>query len=267
MKKISIVFISLFVFGACSKDDDNSDAQPELTDLDALVALDKANPTNTMRWDQNEDDLSKWNGVTVKNGRVTSIVVERDKGVKVLPETISALTQLDSLIIPRNGIEKLPVEIGKLTSLIKLDLTANQLSQLPNEFSEIKESLQFLSIGGNSFKKYPTVIRGFESLTYLGLFSNELEELPAEIGNLGSLEILLIQNNKLTTLPDDIGNLSKLEELSIHDNAFESFPKAMEKLESLKELYISGADNDYNLFPQSFRDLIEKNNVTVFTVF
>ncbi|MEL6484840.1 MAG: hypothetical protein AAFP96_08350, partial [Bacteroidota bacterium] len=120
MKKISILFLSLFVFAACSKDDDN--AEQELTDLDALVALDQANPTNTMGWDQNEQDPSKWNGVTVKNGRVTSIVVEKEKGVKVLPEAISALTQLDSLIVPENGIEKLPAGIGKLTSLKKLDL-------------------------------------------------------------------------------------------------------------------------------------------------
>nr|WP_297913440.1 hypothetical protein [uncultured Allomuricauda sp.] len=263
MKKFSILFLSLFILASCSSDDDDN-PRLELIDRDALIALDKANPNNTIGWDHEEEDLSKWNGVTVENNRVTGIVL-REKGIKVLPKAIYALTQLDSLILPKNGIERLPTEIGELTSLKKLDLSVNLLSQLPEEFSRLKMNLEHLSMAGNNFEVYPKAISGFESLEYLSVSTNKLVELPAEIGGLTNLKELLIQGNKLLTLPERIGNLSKLEILQLYWNDFESLPNEMGKLESLKEIYISGNQDD--LFTQSFEDLINKNQVKVIGVF
>ncbi|MEM7485693.1 MAG: DUF5018 domain-containing protein [Bacteroidota bacterium] len=255
-----------------------------LTDREILIALYNANRLNTTGWDIEEEDLSKWEGITVVNGRVTEISVVL-KRISAIPESIAGLTELEKLSLINNGIRQLPAGIGKLTKLKVLNLSLNQISELPQEMEDLKGSLESFYFNNNRIGTYPNVISELTNLKILFLGTNNLTELPAGIGNLANLEQLDIDDNSLSALPATIGDLSNLEILDAHDNAlttlpatigilkklerleifwnnFSSFPEEMAGLESLDRLRIDRGDEE--LFSQAFIELIRRNEVNVF---
>ncbi|MBS9463377.1 DUF5018 domain-containing protein [Flagellimonas sp. 389] len=255
-----------------------------LTDREILIALYNANRLNTTSWDIEEEDLSKWEGITVVNGRVTEISVVL-KRISAIPESIAGLTELEKLSLINNGIRTLPAGIGKLAKLKVLDLSLNQISELPQEMENLKGSLESFYFNNNRIGTYPNVISELTNLKILFLGANNLTELPPGIGNLTNLEQLDIDENSLNALPAAIGNLSNLEILDAHDNAlttlpatigmlkkleqleifwnnFSSFPEEMAGLESLDRIRIDRDDEE--LFSQAFIELIRRNEVNVF---
>ncbi|UII77799.1 DUF5018 domain-containing protein [Flagellimonas sp. HMM57] len=255
-----------------------------LTDREILIALYNANRLNTTSWDIEEEDLSKWEGITVVNGRVTEISVVL-KRISTIPESITGLTELEKLSLINNGIRTLPAGIGKLTKLKVLNLSLNQISELPQEMENLKGSLEsfyfnnnrigiypnviseltnlkILFLGANNLTELPPGIGNLSNLEQLDIDENSLNALPAAIGNLSNLKILKVPENELTTLPKEIGRLKKLEQLEIFWNNFSSFPEEMAGLESLDRLRIDRGDEE--LFSQAFIELIRRNEVNVF---
>ena len=56
MKNLKYVVVCLLFLFSCSDDEDNTPTS--LRDIDALIAIDSANPTNTLGWDTNDPNIS-----------------------------------------------------------------------------------------------------------------------------------------------------------------------------------------------------------------
>ena len=210
-------------------------------DRDILVGFYNANDGNSLGWDLNEEDVTRWNGIIVNsNGRVSRIVLSK------------------------KNITNLPPQIGGLDSLERLDLRLNQLTTLPDELGNLKV-LSILLLQSNNLQTYPSAISGMTALKELSLFDNGMSTLPSSIGDLTNLEVLTLAKNEFATLPSTIGNLKNLRRLVIDRNPeLTSLPDEMNGLDSLKELFI---DKDKeNLITQELRDFFRSKSVRVVLV-
>ncbi len=149
-------------------------------DRDVLVALynatDGDNWTNRTNW-LTDNDLSTWHGVTVLNGRVTSLDLEENNLTGEIPPQLGNLTSLDSLRLARNKLSgEIPPELGNLSKLTVLDLWGNQLrGPIPVELGNLA-NLRVLDLAGNalgggipSFLGNMTNLRAAEILASNGL--------------------------------------------------------------------------------------------------
>ena len=180
-----------------------------------------------------------WKGVTIENGRVVKLKLEKFDLTGAVPADIGQLTSLTKLNLLGNQLTSVPAEIGQLTSLTGLDLRYNQLTSVPAEIGQLA-SLRKLSLGGNQLTSVPAEIGQLTSLKCLDLHENQLTSVPAEIGQLTSLKLLFLSGNQLTSVPAEIGQLTSLKELSLYNNQLTSVPAEIGQLMSLVELSLSG---------------------------
>jgi Leucine-rich repeat (LRR) protein len=129
----------------------------------ALVAL--HNSTNGLFWNNRTNWLSSkpistWYGITLTNGRVTSINFYNNNLFGNIPPEIGNLTNLSILSLTHNLISSIPKEIGNLTNLTRLFIDENQLSgPIPKEIGNLTK-LTYLTLsknqlsGSNSFRSW-----------------------------------------------------------------------------------------------------------------
>lgn len=129
-------------------------------------------------------------------------------------ESISHLTHLKRLDLPRRDIKVIPESIGRMQSLECLDLTENMLKHLPESIGQLSR------------------------LKKLDLTENYVELLPESLYELSGLEELMLWGNKLTFLSDAIRNMSSLRRLELGSNALQSLPQSMAHLTQLYELSV-----------------------------
>lgn len=162
----------------------------------ALVAL--YNSTNGENWYSKEnwfeEPVYKWEGITVKNERVTEIKLNYKNLIGHLPKEIKYLTELKNLELRINKIDSIPHELGELASLEKLDLYSNKIKTITDSISNL-EKLMRLNLG----------------------FNDSLEYLPNSINHLTNLENLNIQGTELETL-SDLSMLNNLWYLNVASN-------------------------------------------------
>ena len=270
----------------------------------ALVALynscDGDNWSNNTNW--LKTPVKDWYGVTVENGRVTSLKLNATYpdlfGLKNnLPPEIGQLTNLDYLDLSFNELTgPIPPEIGNLTNLRVMQLTFNKLSgSIPREIGNLNslthliladnelsgtippeigdlQNLQTLMITYNQLSgAIPEEIGDLESIDNIHLYNNSLSgEIPSSIGNLTNLTYLGLSSNNLSgTIPSHLFDLNNLEKLIIAYNDFSgTFPEDISKLTSLVALRIdrnkfSGKLTDKILQLPNLDDIwIEENNFT-----
>ena len=171
-------------------------------DREALVAL--YNVTDGPNWHENtnwltEEDIATWYGVSVKNGRVTSLNLWVNKLNGEIPPELGQLTALETLDLSWNNdlTGPIPQELGQLTNLRALELDINDLNG-----------------------PIPTELVKLTNLTSLNLANNELTgAIPPELGQLTNLEKLILDGNRLTgPIPPELGQLSSLNTLWLNAN-------------------------------------------------
>lgn len=138
------------------------------------------------KWDITKPltDATGWNGVTISNGRVTAIGLNRRGLTGRIPEEIGYLTEMTNLNLGNNAITgEIPSSIGSFSKILYLVLNNNQLT-------------------GNM----PQTLGGLKLLRTLNLANNNLTgNFPAGFGTLTTLASLQVQNNRLTgTIPQDL---------------------------------------------------------------
>ena len=152
-----------------------------------------------------------------------TINIQNYNFLKILPLGISALSDLESLIITPS-LAEFPLELQKLPKLKSLFINAVQMINLDNVFN-----------------------RGFEKLEYLKLHLCRLDRLPKGIGNLKSLRVLDLSGGDLKELSAEISMLKNLSELNIENNKFKEMPEILYLMSGLKKLKMRNRWSDQEL--------------------
>ena len=121
-----------------------------------------------------EDDVARWNEVTVEGGRVVRVEWAREGFSGTIPAEIGELDALTVMDLWANEIGGvLPPEIGNLASLVDLLLNVNRIE------------------GG-----VPSEVGNITSLSVLFLYNNSFSgSVPSSFGNLTNLSSLYLNNN------------------------------------------------------------------------
>ncbi|MDR9417234.1 MAG: fibronectin type III domain-containing protein [Gracilimonas sp.] len=196
----------------------------------ALVTIYKE--TGGRSWNENTNWLKgpvhSWEGVRVKDGRVTRLYLQNNNLTGILPSEFTELTALKRLYINRNPklSGSLPADIFKLENLKRIRMQGNGLTgEIPDNISKIT-GLQQLLLSNNHFMgTIPPEISQLKYLSELDLSGNNLSgTIPSELGDMDyRLQWLDLSDNKLSgSIPDELGNLRFLKKLHLYGNNFDS---------------------------------------------
>ena len=249
-------------------------AKAQINSSDSLTLVDFYNSTNGPSWFSEArhnwltiKPVKTWNGVTVTDGRVTSIFLSGSNLSGTLPASFGNLSALTGINVSGNNLTgSIPTGffnlinlttinfesnqlsgdinlIGNLTKLVTLDLNHNLFTgSLPVSIGKLT-SLQYLQLFDNQFSGViPNSIGQLASLAYFQIPQNQFTgNLPASIGNLVLLNTIITDNNQLSgELPASLGNLKNLTTLGLSFNQFSgNVPVTIFKLSKLTYLGLS----------------------------
>ena len=212
--------------------------------LEALYdATDGLNWSNNQNWSSNEP-LDEWYGVTVHNGRVTSLLLDNNQLTGSIPAELGGLANLQLLWLQDNQLMgSIPAELGDLANLQNLYLNRNQLTgSVPVELGDLA-NLQQLYLDNNQLTgSVPAELGDLANLQQLTLNNNQLSgSIPAELGGLANLQHLFLDNNQLTgSIPAELGDLANLQQLTLNNNQLSgSIPAELGGLANLQLLYLN----------------------------
>jgi len=221
----------------------------EVNQQDSLALVDLYNSTNGPNWNNHTNWLTKnpvstWYGVTIKNKRVTQIVLPMNNLTGSLPSSLSDLISLNHLELQKNQlIGSIPSSLGNLTNLGFIELADNQLSGgIPSSFGNLT-NLGFLELTNNNLSgRIPSSLGNLVNLVSLFLGENHFSgNIPSSLGNLKELAYLILRRNQLSgAIPSSIGNLTRLQNLQLQGNQLSgSIPSSLGNLTGLFWLYLS----------------------------
>ncbi|XP_056176844.1 disease resistance protein RUN1-like [Syzygium oleosum] len=220
---------------------------PNLSAFENLERLILENCENLERIDPSIGDVK----------RLVSLNLRYCGSLKVLPEKLDELIELEELVVDETDIQEIPSCIGSLPKLKTLSAVGcHLLTRVPKSISRLV-SLSTLKL--NTCKKLQELPDSFEALGKLQHLSLErcymLKQIPSSIGELGELVELDLSSTRIKELPESIEKLKKLEILRVSHSEIEKLPSAIGKLESLQELDASGCHKLEGQIPEDIGGL------------
>lgn len=216
---------------------------------DSLALVEFYNKTNGASWNSHENWLTgnvvSWQGITVVNGRVTSLALPLNNVTGALPYHLGFLQELKSLELPGNGLTgNIPSAIVFLQKLEVLNLSENQFSGNIPAASFLLTKVSNLNLSKNKLTGPIPSCSLLVKLRRLDLSDNLLTgNIPTQLGSLTNLEGLFLSNNKLTgAIPSTLGKLKKLTELYLDNNELsQGIPSSLKDAKEL--VFFSAANN------------------------
>ena len=270
MKTKVLLFSVCFLAATCF----TQKSKAQATDTgDSLALVDLYNSTNGSNWYRQNNWLtgpvSTWYNVTVRNGRVTSLIGAGNNLVGTIPASIGNLTRLSYLDLRWDSLSgSIPASIGRLVNLTHLDFSQDQLSgPLPDSIGNLGKLTELILSGNKLSGPIPASIGNLSALTTLELIFNQFSgSIPPTLGKLKNCYLLGLGGNQLSgTIPSAIGNMSSLQLLDIFQNNLTgSFPPSFAKLKKLAAItaYSNHLYQAQNIsFPDALPDL---NNVLLY---
>ncbi|RZC32136.1 leucine-rich repeat-containing protein 47 [Asbolus verrucosus] len=163
-----------------------------------------------------------------------------DTSLKTIPDDVSKLAHLQSLVLHSNKLEVANANIAKLDKLRLLDMSRNQLKQVPEEVDGLvnvvtlnfnynlleafpklvtTRKLTVLDLSHNKLKLFPDVCHAeLANLAELKLSENEIQVIPPEINHLPTMKVLELGRNKIKTVPGELADCTKLKVLDLKNN-------------------------------------------------
>ncbi|KAE8742078.1 hypothetical protein FOCC_FOCC012352 [Frankliniella occidentalis] len=154
---------------------------------------------------------------TISNLQNLSTLVLHSNKIKTLTSSLGKLSKLKNLDVSRNQLERFPEEVADLSALYSLNASFNKLASFP---SLLKNSwLTILDLSNNAFEDFPDVC--CDKLCHLSeirLGSNNIKGIPHNINVLPALKLLDLSENKIKDVPGELADISKLKELNLKGN-------------------------------------------------
>ena len=151
-----------------------------------------------------------------------------------LPDDVSRLSGLKTLIISNNSLTALPAAIGKLTQLKVLEAENNAIATLPDEIADCV-ALENLRLANNAIESVAP-LAGCNTLVTLVIDGNKgltsLDEL--DLASKERLVTLSAKKCSVEAVPEDIGKCGLLAEIFLTDNNIGDLPMAMGELKEKK---------------------------------
>jgi hypothetical protein len=252
-------------------------AKAQVNYADSLALVEFYNSTNGSGWSSSDNWLtgavSSWEGVTVTNGRVTSLFLPFKNLTGTLPYHIGFLQKLTFFGIPGNAVGgQIPAAIIFLNNLETLDLSDNQFMGGIPPLLGLNLKLQSVNLGRNDLSgQIPASIALLQKLTFLDLSGNALTgQVPPALGLLTKVERLYLYDNQLTgPIPTSIGFQKRVVEINLSGNRLSgSIPSSVGDLDSLVRFNVSNNDLTGNVpasvtsLPQLFQLDISGNELS-----
>jgi len=186
----------------------------------ALVALYNAaggaNWTHNANWLTNQP-LGTWHGVTTDaNGRVTALSLV-DNGLSGSIPDLSALTDLEQLLLYGNSLSGPVPDLSAFTKLEDLYLSSNRLTGPIPDLSTLAK-LENLDLSANRLSGSIPDLSALVNLEDLSLHTNELSGSIPDLSALVNLTNLFLNHNRLSGPLPDLSALANLERLLLYVN-------------------------------------------------
>lgn len=153
--------------------------------------------------------------------------------LKHLPNEISNLTNLQTILLFGNELESLPTSIGQLEKLKVLDVSRNKLKSIPDEISGLA-NLASINLSSNCLESFPSLSK-CSKLGVLDLSHNRIQDFPNVcVESLSNLSEINFKGNEITSIPNEIGQLVSLKHLNLASNKIQTVPKVLASISKLK---------------------------------
>ena len=127
-------------------------------------------------------------------------------------------------------LKVVPEEIYLLKNLNALDLSGNKLKEIPARLGEFNYMQEFRA-SKSKLKKFPEAVCNWVNLKRLDMSRNALDSLPSCMGNLKELMSMDLWDNDLAGFPDELSSMKALRFLDLRAIQFDE--PEMERIQSL----------------------------------
>ncbi len=139
------------------------------------------------------------------------LVLANNRALTRLPDSITNLGRLETLVAHLTPLRTLPLQIGSLSRLTTLSLSGGTYEALPTSFTDLSR-LKTLEISRSRPERQEMARRGAPP----GSLRKGLTTLPADFGKLRSLRQLTLSDHaEFTHIPASLYNLPNLRELTL----------------------------------------------------
>ena len=149
--------------------------------------------------------------------------------ISTLPDSVSRLTQLHTLILP-GTFNRFPMDFGQLNSLYELYINNTRPTSIYARPDKIKR-----------LDEFPRIILNCKRLNTISITGLDITSLPADINRLNRLESLYFSDCKLATIPNELFSLPNLKVLDLSGNKITQISTSISELESLEILNLQNS--------------------------
>ena len=215
--------------------------------VDIYNSLDGANwkPENK-RWDLTADPET-WSGVTIQNGHVVGLKIDRLWAKGEVPASIADLTELETFVCYSNQITKFPDQLFTMKKLKKFVADLQNIGDtrtLTQEFPKKVDlpAMEAFSMANNALTGSLPSDMNMPKLKFFGLQDNKLTgSVPETLTKCADLEYLYLHMNNLSgDIPQDWTACTKLKHFVFEQNPQlgGNFPASLTKLTTLEAISI-----------------------------
>lgn len=173
--------------------------------------------------------------------------------VKVLPDAIDRLTELEIVKISGKELADLTPGLFRLKNLRELQLSHMELDSLPTAIGQLSK-LEVLSYGGRAIHTLPESVGRLTQLRELNLRMAGIDSLPAGIALLPSLKEVELYGNDLKHFPESLLRNAAVSIIHLGSNDISSIPADLSSMKNLRYIDLS-----YNPLPLRERERIDSS--------